>query len=67
VSQLGIVTCVICLPDVREFVGYLIGAGFEVHTISCFIGGIKDKEIGIPQEYSRSDKRNLDISQRLDI
>jgi len=51
VSKIGLAICVGLIREGREFARFFKRAGFEVISVACMIGGIKDLETGLDKEY----------------
>ncbi|MBI4268101.1 MAG: DUF1847 domain-containing protein [Chloroflexi bacterium] len=52
VKKLGIATCVGLLDEAREMVRYFKRGGLnDLVVVGCMMGGIGDRETGIPEEY----------------
>lgn len=53
VRKVGFAVCIGLIREGRELVRYFQRAGFnDLVTVGCMIGGLKDTETGIPNEYS---------------
>ena len=52
VSRIGLAICVGLIREGREFARFFRRAGFEVMSVACMIGGVRDTETGIPEEYA---------------
>ena len=51
VSRIGLAICVGLIREGREFARFFKRAGFEVTSVACMMGGVKDIDTGIPEEY----------------
>jgi len=51
VTKIGVAVCTGLLREGAEVSRFLKRAGFDVFCVGCMIGGVSDRETGIPEEY----------------
>ena len=50
-KKIGLAACVGTLREAKQIAELFKGAGFDVIVIGCHIGGVHEKEHGVPEEY----------------